>query len=436
MPLFEESDSSSTTSEPTVLLSEHENSTAKYEPKALALARSCLWPQTDVTGFITVETLRGGSYNRIIGLTFTSKDQDSTCGQPTERTSETVTKYILRIPIFVAQQVDDDVAALLFAKRLQHEANTPDILVPKVIAFDETENNCLSSSFMVQEHIGGQRLLDVYPQLGHEQQRRVAHDLGRAYRRMLAVSSTQAGRLVLPDDNKSLDAEIHVASWDAHPSIFSKNERKPRKSTPYRVGGANESVLELLRRTYRKQKAEIRERLPKDKSRPVLIDQCSKVASEMDAARYFKESDGHFALAHLDLEPRNILVDQDSPPERPIITGILDWDSAVLAPAFMTCKPPTWIWNWKADEDERSANDEPATPEKRVLKAVFEAAAGPSYIRFAYDPAYRLARRLVSLAIRGRWSGRDVHAVAMLRAEWRGLLLQDAAKALAANNKT
>lgn len=191
-----------------------------------------------------------------------------------------------------------------------------------------------------------------------------------------------------------------------------------------------------LRRTYRKHKAGIRERLPEDKSRPILIDQCSKVVSEMDAARYFKESDGHFALAHLDLEPRSILVDQGSPPERPIITGILEWDTAVLSPAFMTCKPPTWIRNWKPDDEERYANKEPATAEKRVLKAGFEAAAGSRYTRFAHDPAYRLARRLVNLAIRGRWSGRDVHAVAILRAEWRDLLLGDAAKALAANDKT
>lgn len=421
------------------MLTEHSRR-AKYESKALALARSCIWPHADVKDNITVETLRGGSYNRIIGLTLTSsqsKDQDLTCNKPTEeRTSETVTKYILRIPQFVAQRVDDDVAALLFVNRLptlQHGTEVPEIPVPKIITFDETKNNRLRSCYMVQERLYGQPLVDVYRhQLGHGKQRRVAHDLGRVYRRMLAVTSTQAGRLILPDDNKSLEAEIHVIPWVPCPSIFCETERKPRKSAPYRAGDAGESVLELLRRTHHEQKAEIRERLPKDKSRPKIIDEWFKVASEMDAAGYFKESDGHFALAHLDLHSRNILVDKDSPWDRPIITGILDWDTAVLAPAFMSCDPPTWIWNWGR---KGLADEEPATPEKKELKRDFEAAAGPRYIKFAYHPAYRMARRLVKFAIRGRWSMKDEQEVADLLAEWRGLLEHDTVMEMIASGK-
>lgn len=418
---------------------------AQFQSKVLGLARSRIWPHSDSKDKITVELLRGGGFNSITGLTFTrgqSQEQNLTSSQFRENSAtETITEYILRTPRFESARVDDDTAVLLFVKRLSsidHGLGIPEIPVPEVITFDETENNCLWSPFMVYKRLHGQPLIYVYPQLGHEQQRRVAHDLGCAYRRMLAVSSTQAGRLILPDDNKSLDAELHVTSWDQYASIFSKRERKPRPSAPYRSGRGSESVLELLTRTFEGQKAVVREKQPHDTIRPARIDQFCNMVSEMDSAGLFVEVDGHFALSHLDLEPRNILVDRDSPSDRRIISGILDWDSAILAPAFMSCTPPMWIWSWQEDDDEgkRMANDEPATSGQKELKAVFEAAAGPLYIQYAYHPAYRLARRLVRFAIYGiRSNGDDQAAKAMLE-EWHRLLPQDAAIATAAKQKS
>lgn len=438
-----ESGSSDARSESSSIVYDHEPF-AQFQSKVLAFAQSQIWPHSDVKDNITVERLRGGTYNRIIGLTFTkseSETQDLKSSQSVEeRVPETAAEYILRIPRFEAAQVDADVAALLFVKRLlatEHRSDIPDILVPEVIAFDETENNTLGNPFMVQERLRGVSLLNVYPQLEHEQQRRVAQDLGRAYRRMLAVSSTQAGRLVLPDDNKSLDAEIHVTRWDLCGFIFSKSERKPRTSAPYRDGRATESVLELLAWTFQEQKAYVRERLPKDTFRPAKFDQFCKMVSEMDAAGYFKDLDGYFALSHLDLEPRNILVDHESAPGRPVISGILDWDSAVLAPAFMSCTPPMWIWSWQEDEDEdkRMANEVPATNEQKELKAEFESAAGPLYIQCAYDPVYRLARRLVRFAIDGIWSTKDEREAEAMLEEWKKLHRQDAVKPTTADDK-
>ncbi|KAI7779327.1 hypothetical protein LA080_000998 [Diaporthe eres] len=353
-----ESSSSDAKSESSTIVYGHESFT-QFQDKVLAFVESCTWLPSDDENEIAVERLRGGTYNRVIGLTFTSsqrKDQDLTSSPPIEeRASETVSKYILRIPRFDSARVDDDVAALLFVKRLPDLdpcPGMPEILVPEVIAFDDTENNRLGSCFMVQKRLRGQRLDKVYPRLGHEKQRRVAQNLGRVYRRMLSVSSTQAGNLVLPDDNKPHDLDIHVTSWDPGASIYSTSGRKPRTSAQYRFGRSGESVLELLRRTFQEQKAEIAKRLPSDIFRPRQFDQFCKMASEMDAAGYFKGLDGHFTLSHLDLEPRNILVDLESPPDRQFISGILDWDSAVLAPAFMSCAPPSWIWAWQEDEHE------------------------------------------------------------------------------------
>jgi len=84
---------------------------------------------------------------------------------------------------------------------------------------------------------------------------------------------------------------------------------------------------------------------------------------ELDAGGYFSQV--WYSLAHLDLAPRNILIDVDTDTDTArstnIITAILDWDSAMLAPCFLSCYPPVWLWGWRddEDEDERAANDDP-----------------------------------------------------------------------------
>jgi len=415
---------------------EHE-SFVDFQPKVLAFAKTLIWPQSDLNDEITVERLRGGGYNRIIGLRLEraqiqAGDEKLKDGQCTETKSFLAdVQYILRIPRAEWTQVDDDVAALLFVDRFANRASisgTPKIPVPKVITFDWTTNNCLESHFMVQHRLRGRPLLDVYPDLSHEQQRQVARELGQFFRRMISVSSTVPGKLVLPENNKSLDAEIHVTAWE-DPELgrfLPKGQRKTRTSVPYRSGPATESVVDVLTRIFRDQKEKA---VPKDGWAALRFERFSTMASEMDDDGYFKEFDGRFTLSHLDLEPRNILADPESALGCPIITGILDWDSAILAPAFMSCSPPIWIWHWTGDEeaDERVASEEPPTHDQRELKAEFETSAGTEYMQCAYHPAYRLARRLVRLAIYDEHDKEDIEQSDELLEEWEQLFRNNAA---------
>lgn len=81
-----------------------------------------------------------------------------------------------------------------------------------------------------------------------------------------------------------------------------------------------------------------------------------------------KESDGYisfdrFTLTHMDIVPRNILVDPAVPNPGNMITGILDWADALFAPIFMPWRPPLWLWAWEdnKEEDERTAKNIPPT---------------------------------------------------------------------------
>ncbi len=367
-----------------------------FRSRVLDLALSSIWPGS-VTDEITIERLRGGGYNRIIGLTRQGLD-----GQ-----SDIETEYILRVPRFSSQaKVDNDVAVLQF---LHQHTKIP---IPQVVQFDATKNNALSSPYMVQNRIPGTDLSRTFPELDHEAKCRVARELGNLFNQMLSVRSSTAGRLVLSNNHNHHEAPIDISSLEL-------TDDPPVR--PYSNAPASESVHKVLTAIFLSRKAHSLETWPTEPSRPWFFDQLCRMTSELDTDGWLVNR--HYSIAHLDLAPRNIMVNPTVDAQLPIVSGILDWDSAILGPMFLSCAPPLWIWAWQDDEeeDERTANDQPATLEGQELKRCFEEAAGSEYVRLAYEPAYRLARQLVRFALEGLHSHEAFREGKEMLKEWAGI---------------
>lgn len=345
-----------------------------FHRRVLDLAAN-LWPDSDASQF-SVERLHGGAFHRIIGLT----RRQPASGE---------TKYIVRIPRFDSAQVDDEVAALYYLAKTA-------IPAPTVLNFDKTPNNALGLPYMVQNRIAGTNLYSCFPALHHRQKLHIAGELGAIFFQMLEARSSRGGRLVLSDEKG--EARIAPLSISKSPTLFEDNTL----SDPF----------QWLSALFAARHAED----PSD----TLWYEFGLMTRDLHAGGWF---DGlWYSLAHLDLAPRNILVDTTatSGPSHQIIKGVLDWDSAVVTPCFMSCYPPLWIWAWREDEaeDERTANDDPGTPQGRELKTQFEEAAGRDYVRFAYGAPYRLARRLVRFAIDGIRSNEDYKEAKAMLQEW------------------
>lgn len=342
---------------------------------------------------VTIERLKGGGYNRIIGVA------RRTAGEPSNDL-----QYILRLPRFEDVRLDRDVANLQF---LHHHSTIP---APTVITFDTSTENQLDGPYMIQERIVGASLHSIFLELTQEDQCRVARDVGKVVNQMLAVQSNVAGVLTFTENETSLNAPIHVTSY---PSI--QPEEQP---VPYSKAHTTRSVLELLKESFQNQKEYSLKKDPDDVIDVEKMDAFSTMASELDTDGWLENLPN--CLAHLDFAPRNILVDPTSGPDESIIKAVLDWDSAVLSPIFMACAPPAWLWGWREDddEDERNANDLPPDPHNRQMKQIFEAAAGEEYMKFAYEPVYRLARRLLRFAILGIQSNQDYYDSDDMLEEW------------------
>lgn len=71
---------------------------------------------------------------------------------------------------------------------------------------------------------------------------------------------------------------------------------------------------------------------PKSADTPQELSRHAQDTIDLLASQYVIQGAGAPLLSHLDLHTRNILVDPDDPTK---ITGVIDWESAAVEPAFM-----------------------------------------------------------------------------------------------------
>jgi aminoglycoside phosphotransferase (APT) family kinase protein len=116
-----------------------------------------------------------------------------------------------------------------------------------------------------------------------------------------------------------------------------------------------------------------------------------------------------FHFYHADMQLRNLLFAIESPTTIRL-TGILDWDSALFAPNFMSTRAPFFLWS-EDDADENEEGDavvEPEDKEKGELKRIFEHVVGRDFHQESYRQEYVLARRMWYFLVNGLRNGGDV----------------------------
>lgn len=349
-----------------------------------------------------VERLPGGSFNRIIGITFIkSKSQDAS-------------RYILRVPRFESARPDREVAIVEYVH--QYSA----IPVAKIVTTDFTKNNPLRSPYVVQNRISGFELQSKkqnFTQLTHEQQCTVATEFGRILRMLQEISHSTPGQIEASSDQHSI-RKYHIRAFDVDADPFGDNPELDDISLAAQAPNYC-STLEFFLPQFERWKVAASKH---DNILKVDYMKClAAVATQMNEAGFL--GDNKNCLCHLDLNhaPHNIMVDIRD--DRLSISGILDWDSAVFAPRFVGCVPPMWIWAWNTeeDEDEAHASDTPNSLEQQKLKQLFEDAVGEEFLRFAYLQQYRIARRLFKFAQHGMSSSWHIEDADQLISEWAGM---------------
>ena len=365
-----------------------------------------------------IERLRGGDFNRVVGITF----------PPSRWRKHPKRDLILRVPRWGQGQTERVVATLDYLSRKSF------IPIADVVAKDFGKENPLGSPYIVQKRTPGSDLEILWNDLSHAQRCMIAREVGLAVKSLLALESPVAGYIdtsgrgtriteshtVIPFDLKSADGDLFA---------------EPEQQGAGAVGDLrqSESTLGFFKTQIGRWRAvDVARNAPTVDEMVGLWDGMLKVIEEMDDLGLFKLI--RHCLCHVDLYPRNIMANIH--PDGSIrITGILDWDEAVVAPKFVNCEPPAWLWGFDDDQlphddlpawpyEKPGANDVPATLENRVLKRIFEEHAGDEYVNLAYGEHFRLCRGLFRVVLFGLTSNENYEAAERIVEDW-GRLRRD-----------
>lgn len=351
-------------------------------------------PQTPL-----IQHLKGGGFNHITSITLPSSYDKGH------------RNLILRVPREDKSRPDQQVATLNFIQQ------RTSIQVATIESTDFTCNNAIGKPYVLQRRIPGRDLDSVWDDLSHSQRCLVAKEVGRLIKILLSVESPFAGTIETATNSSYTSAEQpNIVPFKLTGALEElAEELKPDSAI---VAGASRSrgtTLEFFEYYFLRWRSfALAQSLGEIDCDIELYDDMLKVVREMDDFGLFKPDLN--CLCHLDLHPRNIMVEFHSG-DSIQVTGILDWDEAVFAPKFVNCQPPGWLWGYDKDTHTENsllpwpyelegANNTPLALEQQELKLLFDDQAGPEYSRLAYNESSRLIRglyRIATLGLTANW---------------------------------
>ncbi|CAF9919341.1 hypothetical protein IMSHALPRED_004598 [Imshaugia aleurites] len=362
---------------------------------------------------LRIERLRGGDYNRIVGIRLPVSKSE--VGRNRD--------LILRVPRRWGRGRTERVVAIL--SFLHHNSA---ISVPSVVAKDFSNDNPLESPYLIQDRLAGSDLGILWPDLNHSQRCTIAREVGRVLKSLLALESPVTGYIEAAFKSKGTVESHIVMPFDlrsADGDLFEEPEEHclPITGTPRQ----NQTTLDLFKCQIGRWRAVDVARNAGMVDRTLgLWDEMLKIAEEMNTLGFFTAK--LHCLCHVDLYPRNIMA-RILPQGSIEVTGVLDWDEAVIAPKFMSCEPPGWLWGFDPDDpvpnnlptwpyERPGANDMPSTLEKQGLKQIFEEHVGPEYLGLAYGEQFRMSRTLFRVALFGLTSSENYDAADQIISDW------------------
>ena len=284
-------------------------SNAAMRLRSSSLIRSIIpAPQT-----LSITHLKGGGFNYITAVTL-----------PPTYSAEGYRHLILRIPREAESRPDHQVATLQY---VQTQTSIP---VPSIKAADFTCDNALEKPYTIQHRVPGSDLDSIWETLTHFQRCNVAEEVGKVVRKLLSVESQSIGLIQAASEGSDTSLGTpHIVPWRLE-SRGEALELKPRNALSRGAPSVHNTTLNFFESYFECWRGHaLSESLGEVDVEVQLYDDLLQVSREMNELSLFEPNLN--CLCHLDLHPRNIMVQlgRNSSVE---ITAILDWDETVIAP--------------------------------------------------------------------------------------------------------
>jgi hypothetical protein len=387
---------------------------ASFQEKVVALSNSLFSDNT--VNDIKLERIKGGSFNRIIGITLLKSKLPlflmgqframlSVCIRGKTKQTPKPKDLILRVPRDTLHNLFYQAITLSY---LERKLPYP---VPKPVCYDSGTENALGRAYMVQKRLPGQSLSQLWPKLNLQQRKGAARCIAEIVRDLHKVKNSCAG--IISPLNTTHDLNVDLMKIEPMPisGVVSLT------NSPFNAKLASPQITrDLLLSLVSRQRAhgEATGLPPFDDIWTSFISMINKLH---DLGALPDKDTFHFY--HADLQSRNLLFTTPTP-SSVCLTGILDWDSALFAPKFMSTRAPFFLWTdeWAGESAEGDALLESDDAEMCGYKRIFEEVVGEKFCKDAYRPEYIFARRLWKFLIGGIRSGGDEFMAELLVEEW------------------
>jgi hypothetical protein len=383
-----------------------------FQSKVVSLCKNN-WPNIATDAF-EVRHMEGGSFNRIVAVRVDASKTRSPWFKrhaknflytlcPSQKRKSAIREYVVRIPRYEHAWVENEVATLLFLA-------TTDVPAPKIKSFDLYTDNPIGSRFSIQPRLPGKSVEETYLDLTTAQRLSFAHELGTALKALSNIRSPCPG-VIDPASILDGSAALRILQLQCPP-------RNAQHSTS--TESFDHSAPTLV---YDFMVSQLARQRTRDMSlhRPniAIWTKFFHIVDVLNKEGLFQ--DNEYYLTHMDFEPRNIMLSTSSP-DKASLSGILDWDESVFAPVFLSCRAPSWLWDFEGEDDEELdeavAHKDPEDDGLLAIKRAFENAVGEVWCVYAYKTEYRLARDIVGLAINGIRCNDDYDVAARVVKEW------------------
>jgi aminoglycoside phosphotransferase (APT) family kinase protein len=370
------------------------------------------------TNCIDLERMQGGAFNRIVGIRM-SKPQSklpwyvignlrtmlSACVRGKTKQAPKSKDLILRIPRDTVHNLYYQTATLAY---LERKLPYP---VPKTIFYDSSTNNALGQAYILQKRLSGKPLSQLWATLTPEQRISAAQCIAEIVRDLHTIRNPCAGIISPRNTPYDLDRDVLKLEPIPMPGTLAATSAYPMNNL-----ASSQTTRDLLLSLVSRQRQHA-----EDTDNPVfetIWRRFTAMIHKLHALGHLPDKDG-FYLYHPDLQSRNLLFTTPTP-SAVRLTGILDWDTAVFAPRFMSTRAPYFLWTGD-DADEYEEGDallEPEDAEMKTYKSIFENAVGAEFVKDAYRPEYVLARGMWRFLVSGINSGSELFEAEEVLEKW------------------
>lgn len=308
-------------------------------------------------------------------------------------------QYILRVPTLPEQRetngkyepIRNDVTLLGY---LQEK-----LAVPRVKAYCITRDNALKAPFTLQTRIPGASLDRIYGTLDQTDKLAIIDQVVELIVKLESIRFPKRGVFVgsspLPDKISEFltDDALSINVSNEDDSYPTKDARSIRARAGANVKSLLASHLQEWIAFHLEDGADGFNSFIVGSLRNLL-----GALEELDTGGTLSDQECPIVLHHVDLEPRNIMVENRDGKWK--ISGIIDWDDALALPRPLARRPPNWIWDWNQDicTGYWDADHHPTLSLSRheaALKAYFDrkaAAALKGYLEDVYTSSQWLRR--------------------------------------------